>query len=263
MVVVALFGRAFARADRKLALERLWARRARTDAIAAERVRISRELHDSVAHALTGIVLQTAGIRAGLSRGTVSTDQVDEALGTIQSASEQSVRELHRLVGMLREGDDGEDIADGIEEIPALVAATRANGLDVTLDVTGEPVKADPSLARTAFRVVQEGLSNAMRHGGSSPKVAVTVEWSPETVVIGVRNSFGGAPEKDGIPGAEALPSGGFGIVGLRERVVVLGGSLEAGDSGGGYLLRASLPLRELPTSSGASRQQVEREEGA
>lgn len=240
-------GRFLARTERRLAAERRWAVQARDEALAAERLRISRDLHDSVAHSLTGIVLQTAGLQAGLRRSTLSREQLDQALANIQDASEQSVREMHRLVGLLREDQAHDGGVDGIEEIPRLVESSRASGYDVVTRTVGEPVPIDPSIARAAYRVVQEGLSNAMRHGRPGARADVTVEWTPQSLVVSVRNGAGlevdVTEEGDGI----SLPRGGFGLIGLRERIAVLGGTLEAGPQGDSYLLRATMPLDGAP----------------
>ncbi len=238
-------GRFLARTERRLAATREWAVQARDEALAAERLRISRDLHDSVAHALTGIVLQTAGVRAGLRRSTLSREQLDQALATIQEASEQSVREMHRLVGLLREDQAQDGGVNGVEEIPRLVENSRASGLEVLMQTVGDPVSIDTSIARAAFRVAQEGLSNAMRHGRPGAKAEVTVEWRPRSLAVSVRNGAGPslADQDDGI----SLPSGGFGLIGLRERVAVLGGTLEVGPQGDSYLLRATMPLDGAP----------------
>ncbi len=236
-------GRFLAHNERRLAAERRWAVQARDEALAAERLRISRDLHDSVAHSLTGIVLQTAGLQAGLRRSTLSREQLNQALANIQDASEQSVREMHRLVGLLREDQAHDGGVDGIEEIPRLVESSRASGYDVVTRTVGEPVPIDPSIARAAYRVVQEGLSNAMRHGRPGARADVTVEWTPQSLVVSVRNGAGlevdVTEEGDGI----SLPRGGFGLIGLRERIAVLGGTLKAGPQGDSYLLRATMPL--------------------
>lgn len=228
-------GRVLARGDSRLATERRWAEQARDEALAAERLRISRELHDIVAHSLTGIVLQAAGARTGLTRGTASAHDLDGALAGIQNTGEQSMRELHRLLGILRSDDDTLVRHDGVEQLGALVESARGAGLDVVLRVDGEPVGLDPSIAHTVYRVVQEGLSNAMKHAGAGARVEVICDWHPDRLTVSVRSAAGiGAPA--------AGPSGGFGLLGLRERVGVSGGTLEAGPTPLGYLLVARLP---------------------
>ncbi|MDF1487409.1 sensor histidine kinase [Tessaracoccus caeni] len=229
-------GRALARGERRLVTQRDWAKDAQAEALVAERLRISREIHDTVAHSLTGIVLQAAGARAGLSRGGASKEELEEALGSIQSAAEQSMRELHRLLGMLRESEDAELKAVGVGQLGELVDSARTAGLDVIFEISGEPVELDPSISHTVYRVVQEGLSNVMKHAGSGARVTVVLDWMPQNLAITVRNTSG--------LGSSKAPSGGFGLVGLRERVSVSGGSLEAGPTADGYLLHAHLPAQ-------------------
>lgn len=234
MLAVWVTGRVLARGDHRLTTERQWADDARTEAIAVERLRISRDIHDIVAHSLTGIVLQAAGARAGLARDTASRQDLDRALASIQNAGEQSMRELHRLLGMLRETEQAEARADGIEQLTRLVDSARMSGFDVVTQVSGEAVELDPSIAHTAYRVVQEGLSNAMKHGGAGTRIEVTCDWLPGTLAVTVRNTAGVV--------SSSAPSGSFGLVGLRERVSVSGGALEAGPTPHGYLLQATLP---------------------
>lgn len=240
-------GRVLARGDRRLVTERQWAEQARDEALAAERMRISRELHDIVAHSLTGIVLQAAGARAGLTRGTASAQDLDGALAGIQSTGEQSMRELHRLLGILRSDDDTVVRHDGVEQLGTLIESARVAGLDVAFRVDGEPLALDPSVAHTVYRVVQEGLSNAMKHAGAGARVDVVCDWHPDLLTVSVRSTAGiGAPA--------ATPSGGFGLIGLRERIGVGGGTLEAGAIPLGYLLVARLPTNaETKTRRGVT----------
>ncbi|KAA9392906.1 hypothetical protein FCK90_14965 [Kocuria coralli] len=227
-------GRVIARSDLRLTTERRWAEETTAEALAMERLRLSRELHDIVAHSLTGIVLQSAGARAGLVRGTAQGHQVEEALQNIQTAAEQSMRELHRLLGMLREPGQPDAQGDGIEQVDGLIATARASGLDVVVRTSGDPLALDPSIAHTVYRVVQEGLSNAMKHSGDGSRVEVTTDWAPETLAVSVMSTSGLS--------SPAAPSGGFGLVGLRERVVVSGGTFEAGPTAQGFLLHTTLP---------------------
>ncbi|MFT3877596.1 MAG: histidine kinase [Propioniciclava sp.] len=233
MVSVWLVGRLLACRDRQLAAQHRQIEDDQVEALVAERLRISREIHDTVAHSLTGIVLRAAGARAGLARDAATKDELDRALGSIQGAGEQSMRELHRLLGMLRQTDKAE-MRGGIEQLGDLVQSARAAGLDVVCQGSGEPVELDPSIAHTGYRVVQEGLSNVMKHAGAGTRVEVVLDWLPESLAITVRNAAGVRPP--------AAPSGGFGLVGLRERVSVIGGTLRSGPTPQGYLLHADLP---------------------
>lgn len=233
-ISVWVFGRIISGDARRLATERQWAHDARSEAITVERLRLSREIHDIVAHSLTGIILQAAGARSGLARGTASDLDVDRALESIQTAGEQSMRELHRLLGMLRENDRRGVGANGIEQIGELLDVARESGFQVASSSSGTPVELDQSVAHTAYRIVQEGLSNAMKHGGVGARIEVGCDWLPGSVALTIRNTAG--------PSAQRPPSGGFGLVGLRERVSVCGGTLEAGRTGDGFLLHATLP---------------------
>lgn len=228
------FGRIIAYSDRRLRTERKWAKDARSDAIAVERLRISRDIHDIVAHSLTGIILQAAGARNGLAHNTASRQELDRALETIQTAGEQSMRELHRLLGLLRDADDTNARPSGIEQVVSLIQAAQMSGFDVTSRVSGDPTELDPSIGHTVYRVVQEGLSNAMKHGGAGAHIEVRCDWLPESLAVSVRNTTG----------IEAAPplSGGFGLIGLRERISVCAGTLEAGPTTNGFLLHATVP---------------------
>lgn len=246
------------RAADQLVASQAEAARAREQALAQERLRISRELHDSVAHSLTAIVLQSAGTRSAVRRHTATEEDLESLLTGIEKTASQSLRELHRMLGMLRAPeDDSPERSDtttgtgtsetagtgtsshspmhGIEEIGELIEGSRSAGMDVSLATSGTPVDVDPSLGHTVYRVVQEGLSNVMRHAGPGARTTVTLDWLPAQLVISVRNTAGIRPPATTI-------SGGFGLIGLRERVDILGGSLDSGPSADGYLLLARVP---------------------
>lgn len=238
MLTTWVIGRVLAQNDQRLKTERRWAGEALSEAISVERLRISRDIHDIVAHSLTGIILQSAGARVGLARKTVTNTDIDLALESIQHAGEQSMRELHRLLGMLRETDQSAATSYGLEALGQLTDEARLSGVDVVVRTNGQPVELDPSIARTVYRVVQEGLSNAMKHGGTGTRIEVTSDWLSDSVTVTVHNTFG-------VGVTATTPSGGFGIVGLRERVSVSGGRLEAGLTADGYLLQATLPTTD------------------
>lgn len=244
-----LAGRSLHRLD----TERRWAEDARAEALALERLTISREIHDTVAHGLSGIVLQAAGARAGLARGTVSDTDVDAAFASIQQAGEQGMRELHVLLGMLREPALRENETASVDGVHRLVATARASGLDARLSHTGAPQEPDPSIARAAYRVVQEGLSNVMKHAGTGAAVDVTLGWEPEWLTVTVANTAGTTEPARGADGSEPRHlTGGYGLAGLRERLTVVAGTLHidnadnaenAEDATDGFVLRAQLPL--------------------
>ena len=235
MAAAWIAGRALARNHHRLVVERRWAAEARDEATAVERLRISRDLHDSVAHSMTAIVLQVAGVRAVIKQGSPTMD-IDQVLNDIQSTADQCMRELHRLLGMLRsENESGTDNARGLEEIAELIVSARDSGLETLAVVHGDVHTLDPSVSHAAYRVVQEGLSNAMKHAGEGSRVELLTEWKPEQLRITVRS----------ISGVEVrtAASGGYGLVGLRERISVCGGTLQHGPTKDGYLLKAVLPV--------------------
>lgn len=240
-VVVAAWiaGRALARNAHRLTTERRWAEEARDEATAVERLRISRDLHDSVAHSMTAIVLQVAGVRTVIKSGSTGVD-VDRVLADVQSTAEQSMRELHRLLGMLRsESESGSMRTHTLVDINSLIASARNSGLEVVSAIHGDEQALDPSISHAAYRVVQEGLANAMKHAGEGARVELLHEWTPGQLVITVR-SVSGVEVRQPV-------SGGYGLLGLRERISVSGGTLHSGTTRDGFLLKATLPVTGQP----------------
>lgn len=239
IIVVWIAGRALARTHNRLTTERQWAEAATEEARAVERLRISRDLHDTVAHALTGIVLQVAGLRAA-QKNPASPVDIDGVLADIQTTAEQSMRELHRLLGVLRTPEHGDDDSrpHGLVDIEELITGAQLAGLTVNMTTNGDPVPLDPSLEHAVYRVVQEGLSNAMKHAGEGTQVQLTQEWAPQQLTVSVRTTSGVIPD--------APVSGGFGLVGLRERIGVAGGTMRHGSTPTGYLLQAVLPTNQI-----------------
>lgn len=234
------------RTEHRLQTERRWADAALEEARAGERLRISRDLHDSVAHSMTAVVLQVAGVRAILKKGA-EFEKVDPVLADIQVTAEQSMRELHRLLGMLRSEEESQvGQSHSFDDIPSLVSSAQDSGLDVVVTCNGEAQMLDPSISHAGYRVVQEGLSNAMKHGGEGCRVEIATHWMPTELTISV-TSISGVAKRPAV-------SGGFGLLGLRERVGVSGGSLSHGPTPGGYLLKASLPV-DKPEDASASDQ--------
>lgn len=220
--------------------ERQWAEAATEEARAMERVRISRDLHDTVAHSLTGMILQIAGLRVARKQSETPID-VDEILANVQESAEQAMRELHRLLGMLRTADTGDAAKrpHGLADIPDLLASAQESGVSVTTTLRGPVGILDPSLEHTAYRVVQEGLSNVMKHAGEGAQVDISQQWQPEQFTITVRSTSGIISDTTAI-------SGGYGLIGLRERVSVSGGRLHHGPLPNGYLLQAVLPTTKV-----------------
>jgi signal transduction histidine kinase len=212
-------------------------------ATAAERARIARELHDIVAHHLSVMVLQAAGARAsGLSAGA---SPEKTALEKIERSGRQALAETRRLLGVLRDcgGDTAFAPQPGIGELPGLADTVRAAGVAVDLDLRGCHSGVPEAVGVSAYRIVQEALTNVLRHAGPA-RATVTVNCADGVVTIEVTDDGAGRS-----PGRAT----GHGLAGMRERAAVFGGELHAGPlPGGGFSVRARLPLGEA-LLSGAS----------
>jgi signal transduction histidine kinase len=222
--------------ERALRAERE-ADRERRLAAAEERTRIARDLHDSAGHAINVIL-----VHAGLGR--LHSDDDDpratrEAFATIEDVARETVTEIDQMVRVLREnGSDAEvEPPPGVPALDALVERHRAAGLDVTTRVTGAVDRLPPGVDRTAYRVLQESLTNAARHGGGSAHVVVATGADALELTVVSPLAPGGAPQPP--------EGGGHGIVGMRERIVLLGGVLEAGAIDGRFRVHARIPLTE------------------
>jgi signal transduction histidine kinase len=213
------------------ALERERVEEARL-AVVEERARIARDLHDVVAHAMTTIVLEAGAERLSLGdeRGTTQ-----RTLQSIERTGRQALVEMRRLVGVLRRDDDEPELAPtpGLAHLDDLVERVTRAGLAVETRVSGAPRELQPSLDITAYRIVQEALTNVLKHAGADG-ATVAVTYGARTLELEVAD--------DGRGGS---PNGrGHGLQGLRERVALYGGELEAGGrEGGGFAVRARLPL--------------------
>jgi signal transduction histidine kinase len=201
------------------------------DAVVEERSRIARELHDIVAHSVSMMVVQ-----AGAAEQVVDDDPayVRRALGTIRTTGTGALADMRRVVAMLREGDEPGALAPqpGLDAVPGLVGDARAAGLDATLDVAGAARTLPPGVDLAAYRIVQEALTNVRRHA-SATRVRVGLTYRESEVLIEV--------EDDGVGATD--PSGGHGLVGMRERASLYGGTVEAGSvAGRGFSVRAVLP---------------------
>jgi signal transduction histidine kinase len=214
-----------------LQLEREREERARS-AVAEERARIARELHDEVAHAMSVIAVQ-----ADAAEGALASDPalVERPLVAIRETARAALADMRRVLGGLRSGEDAElQPGPGLERIGMLVEQARAAGLDVDLRVEGEPAPLPQSLDLAAYRVLQEGLTNVRKHAAAR-HVEIVVRYGPDTVAVEV------ADDGDGTGGGGG--GTGRGLPGLRERVTLLGGELVAGPRSRGFALRATLPL--------------------
>jgi signal transduction histidine kinase len=214
-------------------------RRAETDkAIAEERTRLARDLHDIVAHSLSVMVVQ-----AGAARRLVGRDpaQVTEALGNIESVGRSSLDEMRRILGVLRGEDEATNLRPqpGLGDLVSLVEQCREAGLDVDVTTSGEPQALPPSVDVSAYRIVQESLTNTLKHAqASTATVHVTHEPEHLSIEIVDRGRLAPTPRVNG---------GGHGLAGMTERVESLGGTFEAGPRlGGGFRVRARLPLRDV-----------------
>jgi signal transduction histidine kinase len=203
-----------------------------------ERSRIARELHDVVAHEMTVMTVQAAAARRVLGKRPT---EAAEALVAIESAGHQALTEMRRLLGVLRTADAAGDLAPqpGIERLGILVEQMRDAGLAVDLTITGLARGVPAGIDVNAFRIVQEALTNTLKHGGPQARATVRLAFGSDQLSIEV--------EDDGRGAAEALSDTngtGQGLVGMRERVALLHGELTAGPrAGGGYRVRARLPI--------------------
>ena len=203
-------------------------------AIADERARIARELHDIVSHALSIIAVQADAAEAAIT----SRPQLAQApLAAIRSSSHQALGEMRRLLGVLRTDADDTDREPlpGMTQVPTLVDRAAAAGVAAEVRVEGAPVPLRPSLDLTCYRILQEALTNAAKHAAGAD-VCITLRWLADRLEIHVRD-FGPGPV--GVPSPDA-----HGIVGMRERIRIHGGRFESGAApGGGFEVRASLPI--------------------
>ncbi|MFJ7152191.1 sensor histidine kinase [Streptomyces sp. NPDC100445] len=213
-------------------------------AVAAERARIARELHDVVAHNVSVMVVQADGAAYVLD---AAPDQARKALETISSTGRQALAEMRRLLGVLRTGEHqegGEYVPQpDVEQIDDLVEQCRSSGLPVDFRVEGTPRPLPSGVELTAYRIVQEALTNTRKHGGPHAGASVRLVYFDDGLGLLVEDDGKGAPhelyEEGGADGR------GHGLIGMRERVGMVGGTLDAGPRpGGGFRISALLPLK-------------------
>jgi signal transduction histidine kinase len=205
------------------------------EAVAEERARIARELHDLVAHNVSVMVVQAGAERVALGEEQASTRA---ALASIEQAGRQALAEARRLLGMLRRNGDGEGLEPqpSIDHIDLLVEQIERAGLPVRLDVEGERVPLPAGVDLCAYRIVQEGLTNALKHAGAA-QAEVLLRYEPRGLGVEVRDNGRGNGSANG-------DGSGHGLIGMRERVSLYGGALQTGPrDGGGFEIRAHLPL--------------------
>jgi signal transduction histidine kinase len=226
-------------------LERDRAEEARR-AVTEERLRIARELHDVVAHSMSVIAVQS-----GVGGHVMDTqpEEARKALAAIEATSRSALTEMRRLLGVLRaEGEPGGALAPtpGLADLSSLLSQVSDAGLKVWVQVTGDRFPLPPGVDMSAYRVIQEALTNVLKHASSS-KATVTIGYAPDAVTVEVADE---GPARVAASGRD-VGSGtgsGHGIIGMRERVAVFGGELTAGPRPtGGFLVRASFPVEAAP----------------
>jgi signal transduction histidine kinase len=222
--------------DRASQLEREREQRAE-QAVADERARIARELHDVVSHSISVVTIQTQAVRRRLRP---EQQREIEDLRAVETTARQAMAELRRLFGVLRADNDRPALAPapGMDELERLVDRTRAAGIEVDLAVEGERRALAPGIDLAAYRILQEALTNVLKHAGTG-RAAVTVHYAPTELALCVEDDGRGSP---------TTPNGqGHGLIGMRERVSVYAGSLETGNRPeGGFRVLARLPLEAV-----------------
>jgi signal transduction histidine kinase len=204
------------------------------EAVVEERARIARELHDVIAHHVSMIVLQAGAERSILDESNASTREV---LLTVEESGRSALTEMRRLLGILRD-DRSEPLAPqpGLDDVPTLVGQLREAGLPVELQIEGDPRELPVGIQLSAYRIVQEALTNALKHAGNA-RARVNVRYGADSLELEIADDGGGV--------AARAPGGGHGLVGMRERVALYGGRFQANRSpGGGFVVKAALPLR-------------------
>jgi signal transduction histidine kinase len=202
-------------------------------AVAEERARIARELHDIVAHAVSVMVLQVGAVRHKLPE-VLAEDA--EALRGVEQTGRTALAEMRRLLGAMRRDGDDLELAPhpGLDSLDSLVEEVGRAGLPVRLHVEGQPVQLPQAIDLSAYRIVQEGLTNALKHARAS-QADVTLGYEPDHLEIEVRDNGAGGATSDGL---------GHGLVGIGERVKIYGGEMTTGTAtGGGFVLSTRLPL--------------------
>lgn len=212
-------------------------------AVSEERLRIAQELHDVIGHSLSVIALQ-----AQVGAHVIDADPVEAkaSLVSVAGTSRAALTEIRRILGAMHENDGSYRPAPGLRDVGGLAAELTAAGLPVELRTVGTPDKVPTALEMTAYRLTQEALTNVAKHAGKT-RASVTVRYEPGAVHLEILDD---GPACDAVPDHTASPSGdrsrGHGLLGMRERVAVWGGTLEAGPRlEGGYAVRALLPYGE------------------
>jgi signal transduction histidine kinase len=203
-------------------------------AIADERLAIARDLHDIVAHAMSVIA-----VRSGVARVVMDSrpEEAREALGAIETTSRQALQEMRLLVGVLRRGEGERSPAPGLTRLPDLLAQARDAGVDVTVEIDGDRRPLPDGADLSAYRIIQEALTNVVRHVGPT-RARVHLLYRVDAIVISIVDDGG---RRWDLPHPDPV-GGGNGLIGMRERVALYGGELTAGPHGHGFEVRATLP---------------------
>jgi signal transduction histidine kinase len=202
-------------------------------AVAQERSRIARELHDIISHSISVITIQTQAVRKRL--GPEQAAEIDDLRG-IEGTARQAMAEMRRLLGVLRSDEDPPALAPqpGLDQLPRLIAETRSAGVDVELRIAGDPVPLPPGIDLAAYRVLQEALTNVRKHAAGA-NALVDVRYGDSGLALLVANE---APRAEASPG-----SAGHGLIGMRERIALYGGTLQVDrQPSGRFSLHATLP---------------------
>ena len=227
-------GRVMRRRERQVDLVSRVADDRTDDAIRRERARIARELHDVIAHGMSVMVVQADAARHGLDPAD---EETRAALTEIERTGRESLREMRRLLGLLRDGDESAAALQpqpGMTRVDALVQSVRQAGLPVDLRISGEARPLPPGVDIAAYRIVQEALTNALRHAGPA-RATVEIGYDAREITLRI--------EDTGRANGSARGPGGNGLVGMRERALLYGGSFDAGRGPDGFVVAASLPL--------------------
>ena len=203
----------------------------RRAAVTAERARMARELHDVIANHLSAVALHSSAV---LKVPDLDRDEVSRAMEVIRENSVLGLAEMRRMIGLLRDGDEDPAARPRLAELGRLVRHTARSDLSARLEVRGEPPDLPAAVELAAYRIVQEALTNALKHAGPG-SAEVRVEYTRRRLLIDVLSPLG----RDGA----RLPGTGSGLVGMRERAVMLAGEFEAGPDGGQWRVHAELPV--------------------
>ncbi|MFN3542172.1 MAG: sensor histidine kinase, partial [Rhodococcus sp. (in: high G+C Gram-positive bacteria)] len=204
------------------------------EAVLTERTRIARELHDVIAHSVSVMVVQADGASYAIRRNP---DRAEQAVANISATGRSALAELRRTVALLRTSPDSDDMPQyGTAGLARVVEMMGRAGLNVELEQTGNLDDISPAISLGVHRLVQESLTNVLRHAGHAPRAVVKVVRGEDAVTVEISDNGSGAPPSE--------DGGGHGLLGMRERVAVLRGTLHAGRTPhGNWLVRATLPI--------------------